>query len=226
MGKDLHLDIAPKDVEELLASHSEELTNEDLIEWEQQKVAEEQEDAPTVQETPPRKVLTIKVLAEAFQHLEAAMSLFEEHDPNIERSAPVKLQEALGPLRKELEEALELMSKEQKKSMNWQGVKSALIRLSPCQGPCGTREALKLVCEEDQTPISVVCDRSRAHRARTVVAIEEAAQEYKEKIQARLKSLREEREKLLRLKVNGEKRSQEYLTDPQRPLGTQCRSHV
>ncbi|XP_037768584.1 tigger transposable element-derived protein 1 [Chelonia mydas] len=89
MGKDLNLDIAPKDVEELLASHSEELTNEDLIEWEQQKVAEEQEDAPTVQETPPRKVLTIKVLAEAFQHLEAAMSLFEEHDPNIERSAPV-----------------------------------------------------------------------------------------------------------------------------------------
>ncbi|CAM4540289.1 unnamed protein product [Lepidochelys kempii] len=73
------------------------------------------------------------------------------------------------------------------------------------------QEALKLLCEEDQTPISVVCDRSRAHRARTVVAIEEAAQEYKEKIQARLKSLREEREKLLQLKVNGEKRSQEYL---------------
>ncbi|KAH1184644.1 hypothetical protein KIL84_012585 [Mauremys mutica] len=36
-----------------------------------------------------------------------------------------------------------------------------------------------------------------------------------EKIQAHLKSLREEREKLLRLKVNGEKRSQEYLIQTQ-----------
>ncbi|XP_065436021.1 tigger transposable element-derived protein 1-like isoform X2 [Chrysemys picta bellii] len=89
MGKELNLDIAPGDVDELLASHSEELTNEDLIEWEQQKVAEEEEDAPTVEETPPHKVLTIKVLAEAFQHLEAAMSTFEVHDPSVERSASV-----------------------------------------------------------------------------------------------------------------------------------------
>ncbi|XP_030435481.1 tigger transposable element-derived protein 1-like [Gopherus evgoodei] len=88
MGKELNLDIAPEDVDELLASHSEELTNEDLIEWEQQKLAEE-EDARTVEETPPRKVLTMEVLAEAFQHLEAATSLFEEYDPNIERSASV-----------------------------------------------------------------------------------------------------------------------------------------
>ncbi|XP_032638950.1 zinc finger protein RFP-like isoform X3 [Chelonoidis abingdonii] len=41
------------------------------------------------------------------------------------------------------------------------------------------QEALKLFCEEDQTPICVVCDRSRAHRAHTVVPIEEAAQEYR-----------------------------------------------
>uniref|UniRef100_A0A674JRZ2 Zinc finger protein RFP-like n=1 Tax=Terrapene triunguis TaxID=2587831 RepID=A0A674JRZ2_9SAUR len=56
--------------------------------------------------------------------------------------------------------------------------------------------ALKLFCEEDQTPICVVCDKSRAHRAHTVVPIQEAAQEYKERIQAHLKTLREEREKL------------------------------
>ncbi|CAM2113812.1 unnamed protein product [Caretta caretta] len=89
MGKELNLHVAPKDVDELLASHSEKLINEDLIDLEQQKVAEEEEDAPTVEETPPRKVLTTKVMAEAFQHLEAAMSLFEEHDPNIEHSASV-----------------------------------------------------------------------------------------------------------------------------------------
>nr|XP_048674579.1 zinc finger protein RFP-like isoform X2 [Caretta caretta] len=77
---------------------------------------------------------------------------------------------------------------------------------------CGEhQEALKLFCEEDQTPICVVCDRSRAHRTHMVVPIQEAAQEYKEKIQAHLKTLREEREKMLGLKVTGEKRSQEYL---------------
>ncbi|XP_065420766.1 zinc finger protein RFP-like [Chrysemys picta bellii] len=77
------------------------------------------------------------------------------------------------------------------------------------------QEALKLFCEEDQTPICVVCDRSQAHRTHTVVPIEEAAQEYKERIQAHLKTLREEREKLLGLKVTGEGNSQEYLKQTQ-----------
>ncbi|XP_044840038.1 zinc finger protein RFP-like [Mauremys mutica] len=77
------------------------------------------------------------------------------------------------------------------------------------------QEALKLFCEEDQTPICVVCDRSRAHRAHTVVPIEEAAQEYKERIQAHLKTLREERENLLGLKATGEGNSQEYLKQTQ-----------
>ncbi|XP_050777212.1 zinc finger protein RFP-like isoform X9 [Gopherus flavomarginatus] len=79
-------------------------------------------------------------------------------------------------------------------------------------GVCGEhQEALKLFCEEDQTPICVICRESRAHRTHTVVPIQEAAQEYKEKIQAHLKTLREEREKLLGFQVTGEKRSQEYL---------------
>ncbi|XP_074873256.1 zinc finger protein RFP-like [Carettochelys insculpta] len=83
-------------------------------------------------------------------------------------------------------------------------------------GVCGEhQEALKLFCEEDQTPICVVCDRSKAHRAHTVVPIEEAAQEYKGKIQAHLKTLREEREKLLGLKGKRERKSLEYLKQTQ-----------
>ncbi|XP_027688212.2 zinc finger protein RFP isoform X1 [Chelonia mydas] len=77
------------------------------------------------------------------------------------------------------------------------------------------QEALKLFCEEDQTPICVICRESRAHRAHRVVPIEEAAQEYKEKIQAQLKALREEREKLLGLKVTGKGKSREYLKQTQ-----------
>uniref|UniRef100_A0A674IX34 RING-type domain-containing protein n=1 Tax=Terrapene triunguis TaxID=2587831 RepID=A0A674IX34_9SAUR len=47
-------------------------------------------------------------------------------------------------------------------------------------GVCGEhQEALKLFCEEDQTPICVICRESRALRAHTVIPIQEAAQEHK-----------------------------------------------
>ncbi|KYO21511.1 zinc finger protein RFP-like [Alligator mississippiensis] len=72
-------------------------------------------------------------------------------------------------------------------------------------------EALKLFCDEDQILLCVVCERSQAHQAHTVVPIKEAAREHKEKIQAHLKTLREEREKLLAFRMTGEERSKEYL---------------
>ncbi|XP_075769190.1 uncharacterized protein LOC142821599 isoform X2 [Pelodiscus sinensis] len=76
-------------------------------------------------------------------------------------------------------------------------------------GVCGEhQEALKLFCEADQTPICVVCDRSQAHM---VVPLQEAAQEYKEKLETHLKTLKEEREKLLRRKTTAEGKSREYL---------------
>ncbi|XP_049648915.1 E3 ubiquitin-protein ligase TRIM39-like isoform X2 [Accipiter gentilis] len=45
------------------------------------------------------------------------------------------------------------------------------------------REALKLFCEEDQTPICLVCRESQAHRVHPVVPIEEAAEEHKEQVE-------------------------------------------
>ncbi|XP_074827381.1 zinc finger protein RFP-like isoform X2 [Natator depressus] len=77
------------------------------------------------------------------------------------------------------------------------------------------KEPFKLFCEEDKIPICLVCDRSKEHRDHTVIPAEEAAEEFKEKIQARLKTLREEREMLLGFKVSGEKRSREYLRNTQ-----------
>uniref|UniRef100_A0A452IHV0 Tripartite motif containing 10 n=1 Tax=Gopherus agassizii TaxID=38772 RepID=A0A452IHV0_9SAUR len=56
------------------------------------------------------------------------------------------------------------------------------------------QEALKLFCQEDQSPICVVCDRSKEHRAHTVVPAEEAAQEYKGQIRSRLEMLKKEME--------------------------------
>uniref|UniRef100_K7FCD1 Zinc finger RING-type eukaryotic domain-containing protein n=1 Tax=Pelodiscus sinensis TaxID=13735 RepID=K7FCD1_PELSI len=80
-------------------------------------------------------------------------------------------------------------------------------------GVCGEhQEALHLFSEEDQTPICVVCDRSEAH---TMVSIQKAAQEYKEILEAHLKTLREEREMLLGRKMTAERKSHEYLKQTQ-----------
>ncbi|CAM5158743.1 unnamed protein product [Eretmochelys imbricata] len=74
-------------------------------------------------------------------------------------------------------------------------------------------EALKLFCEEDQTPICVACDRSKEHRAHTVVPIEEAAQEYKVQIQSHLEILKKERAEILAFQLSGEMKSQELLKE-------------
>ncbi|XP_006032374.1 zinc finger protein RFP-like isoform X2 [Alligator sinensis] len=91
------------------------------------------------------------------------------------------------------------------------------LRVQKAEGAGGQRvcgehqEALKLFCQDDEIPICVVCDRSRAHRSHTVVPLEEATEEYKEKLQAHLKTLRKRKEKLLGLKQTGEGKIQESL---------------
>ncbi|CAM5104940.1 unnamed protein product, partial [Natator depressus] len=71
-------------------------------------------------------------------------------------------------------------------------------------------KALDLFCDEDWEAVCVVCERSSEHRTHMVLLIEEAAQKYKEKIQAHLKTLREEREKLLGFKMTREEKRREY----------------
>ncbi|XP_037769381.1 zinc finger protein RFP-like [Chelonia mydas] len=72
-------------------------------------------------------------------------------------------------------------------------------------------EDLKVFCQEDQTPICMVCHLSRDHREHAVVPIEEAAEVYKDQIQSRLEILKKEREEILSFKLNGESKSQELL---------------
>uniref|UniRef100_K7F219 Tripartite motif containing 39 n=1 Tax=Pelodiscus sinensis TaxID=13735 RepID=K7F219_PELSI len=76
------------------------------------------------------------------------------------------------------------------------------------------QESLNLFCQEDQAPICVVCDRSREHRAHTVVPIEEAAQEYKEKLQGALGPLREQLEEALVLRSEEEEKTAEWQLSP------------
>ncbi|XP_064087452.1 tigger transposable element-derived protein 1-like [Macrobrachium nipponense] len=80
ISKELHLEIDAEDVNELLESHGEELSEEDLIQLEKQ-VIEEEEEAPV----PDPLSLSDKGLSEAFFHIEKAMALFEAVDPDMER---------------------------------------------------------------------------------------------------------------------------------------------
>ncbi|XP_065271959.1 E3 ubiquitin-protein ligase TRIM39-like [Emys orbicularis] len=138
----------------------------------------------------------------------------------------VKLQGALGPLRKELEEALALTSKEEEKTTEWQkeglSIYTSVVEIAKwlsLQAAKGTeeervcgehQETLKLFCEEDQTSVCVVCHLSRAHRDHRVVPLKEAAQEYKVKLQGALGPLRKELEEALALTSKEEEKTTEW----------------
>nr|KAF6309942.1 tripartite motif containing 17 [Pipistrellus kuhlii] len=57
------------------------------------------------------------------------------------------------------------------------------------------QEVLKLFCEDDQSPICVVCRESQEHRPHKVVPVEEAVKEHKLKLEGDMRQLREEMEK-------------------------------
>lgn len=79
--------VTADDIDDLLCSHSQELTDEDLIELEaqvQKEAIESQEIASSISNS--EKELTLKKLSVAFANLENAMKIFEENDPNFERS--------------------------------------------------------------------------------------------------------------------------------------------
>ncbi|XP_043384151.1 LOW QUALITY PROTEIN: E3 ubiquitin-protein ligase TRIM39-like [Chelonia mydas] len=71
-------------------------------------------------------------------------------------------------------------------------------------------ERLKLFCEEDGETICLVCEKSRDHKSHTVVPIEEAAQEYKVKLQGALGPLRKELEEALALMSKEEEKTTEW----------------
>ncbi|XP_015280463.1 PREDICTED: tripartite motif-containing protein 7-like [Gekko japonicus] len=73
------------------------------------------------------------------------------------------------------------------------------------------QEGLKLFCEEDQTPICLICHLAREHRDHTAFPIEEAAQDYKGKIQIHVSVLKEEKTELEKLHTAGERKCEKNI---------------
>ncbi|XP_032630254.1 E3 ubiquitin-protein ligase TRIM39-like [Chelonoidis abingdonii] len=88
------------------------------------------------------------------------------------------------------------------------------LRLKPGKGQenlCERhQEKLKLFCEEDGEAICVICRESRDHRDHVMLPIEEAAHDYKVKLQEALGPLLMELEKALALTSEEEKKSMEW----------------
>ncbi|KAM4879872.1 E3 ubiquitin-protein ligase TRIM7-like isoform 2-T2 [Sylvia borin] len=69
------------------------------------------------------------------------------------------------------------------------------------------REPLRLFCREERQLLCAECGRSGRHRRHRLLPAEEAAREYREEIQTRLRALKEEREKYLQSRKSGAERS-------------------
>ncbi|XP_062978480.1 zinc finger protein RFP-like isoform X2 [Elgaria multicarinata webbii] len=91
-----------------------------------------------------------------------------------------------------------------------QGGRGAGVKGGVCEKH---QEPLKLFCKDHETPICVVCDRSKEHKEHEVVPLEEASQEYKDLIRRRLEILREERERNVAYKAETEKENKELLKE-------------
>ncbi|KAM6473954.1 uncharacterized protein PHA67_006545 [Liasis olivaceus] len=78
---------------------------------------------------------------------------------------------------------------------------------------CGThREPLKLFCQDHETLICVVCDRSQEHRDHWVIPLEEVAlQEYQIQVGDCLKAQKEEKEKILTYRTETERKMEQML---------------
>ncbi|XP_067930806.1 tigger transposable element-derived protein 1-like [Watersipora subatra] len=80
----LKLDLRKENFEELLGSHGEEVSNQDLMDLEAEQRVEEEEETPV-----PMKKFETKLLAEGFLLIEKAFAPSELQDPNIEHCTKV-----------------------------------------------------------------------------------------------------------------------------------------
>ncbi|GAB0201530.1 zinc finger protein RFP-like [Grus japonensis] len=119
--------------------------------------------------------------------------------PQCQETAPER---NLRPSR-ELARVLEIA-----KRLSLQAARGETVEEEGCERH---QEPLKVFCKDDEAIICVICRESRAHRSHTMLPVQEAVQEYKGQIQARLQALKEDRDKLLGIREVEMRRNWEYL---------------
>ena len=84
-------ELEQNDIDELLESHREELTNEELFEMEKIQEAELEAAAsnPTEENPEPERILTKSDLEKSLSFIREGLDILEANDPNINRSATV-----------------------------------------------------------------------------------------------------------------------------------------
>ncbi|KAG7166988.1 putative Tigger transposable element-derived protein 1-like 225 [Homarus americanus] len=75
-------ELESEDIEDVLASHTEELTNEDLQQLTEHSPVEDEDD-----EEEPQRPLTSKKMAESFNMFQQAMQILVDDNPNRERKS-------------------------------------------------------------------------------------------------------------------------------------------
>ncbi|GLV42304.1 hypothetical protein CBL_03041 [Carabus blaptoides fortunei] len=88
MGHKLELKMDSDDVNNLLESHAEELTTNDLIKLQEQIRAESIDETDSEETTIP-KTLTLKTISEILTKVEDIIEVVENSDPDLERSLNV-----------------------------------------------------------------------------------------------------------------------------------------
>ncbi|GLV32614.1 hypothetical protein CBL_00677 [Carabus blaptoides fortunei] len=107
LGKKIGLDdLTVDDIQKVLDSHREELSNEDLMAIDQQRALEENESNEEEEDAEPPKVLTAPMLNEFFKLIDQATAIIDLNDPNRVRSSAVarKIQEDVSCYRELLRE--------------------------------------------------------------------------------------------------------------------------
>ena len=91
IANSIHFDVSIGDIDDLLHADKEEPTNDELIEMAKYENRNESDDEEISQATASDRCLSLRSLDDAFTNIENAIKIFEENDPNCERSSKVAL---------------------------------------------------------------------------------------------------------------------------------------
>jgi hypothetical protein len=89
LGRQLNLEVVSEDINQLIAHQLDDLTNEDLLEFEAQCVGENEDKSKTDEEESPQKKFSTKEMSAAFHQINTGMLKLQQMDANEERFSEV-----------------------------------------------------------------------------------------------------------------------------------------